>query len=100
MCTITYDTTTSDTTGELIPFFCLLIGYDRSIPGIPRYTVLGSDNSGQFGLQIANVSLSDDADYECQVGPAAYNRPIRASAHLHVLRKCPVTPIELCLLCS
>ena len=60
-------------------------GYDRSIPGIPRYSVLGSDNSGQFGLQISNVSLSDDADYECQVGPASYNKPIRASAHLHVL---------------
>jgi len=40
-----------------------------------------------FLKQILNVSLSDDADFECQVGPANYNKPIRAAAHLHVLRK-------------
>ena len=62
-------------------------GYDRSIPGIPRYSVLGSDNSGQFSLKIVNVSVADDADYECQVGPANYNKPIRAQAHLSVLRE-------------
>ena len=59
-------------------------GYDRSIPGIPRYAVLGSDESGNFSLQIGNVSLEDDADYECQVGPASYNKPIRAASHLTV----------------
>jgi len=63
----------------------LTLGYNRSIPGIPRYSVLGSENSGQFSLQIRDVTLEDDADYECQVGPASYNKPIRAPAHLHVL---------------
>lgn len=63
----------------------LTLGYSRSIPGIPRYQVLGTDNSGEFSLQISNVTLEDDADYECQVGPANYNKPIRHSAHLHVL---------------
>ena len=59
-------------------------GYDRSIPGIPRYAVLGSDDTGNFSLEISDVRLEDDADYECQVGPVNYNRPIRAPAHLTV----------------
>ena len=50
--------------------------------------MLGSDDNGDFNLQITNVTLDDDADYECQVGPASYNRPIRHRAHLHVLREC------------
>ena len=64
--------------------FYFLSGYDRSIPGIPRYAVLGSEESGNFSLQISHVSLEDDADYECQVGPANYNKPIRAMAHVTV----------------
>ena len=40
-----------------------------------------------FSLQITNVSVGDDADFECQVGPANYNSPIRGMSHLSVLRK-------------
>lgn len=47
--------------------------------------VLGSDKSGVFNLQINNASLSDEAVYECQVGPNGTNKPIRASAKLNVL---------------
>ena len=61
-----------------------ILGYDRSIPGIPRYAVLGSEESDNFSLQISNVTLEDDDDYECQVGPANYNKPIRREAHLTV----------------
>ncbi|XP_059087472.1 nephrin-like isoform X2 [Tigriopus californicus] len=71
----------------------LTLGYQRSIPGIPRYQVLGSDDSGEFSLQISGVSLDDDADYECQVGPGNFNAPIRASAHLYVLL--PPTSIQI-----
>ncbi|XP_071744729.1 nephrin [Lepeophtheirus salmonis] len=71
----------------------LTLGYDRSIPGIPRYEILGVENSGQFSLQITNVTLVDDADFECQVGPASYNKPIRASSVLSVLL--PPTSIEI-----
>ena len=48
-----------------------------------------------FFFQIVNVSLQDDADFECQVGPANYNKPIRAAAHLSVLRKFNVYFYEL-----
>jgi hypothetical protein len=62
-------------------------GYDRRLPGFPRYTVLGTDDSGIFSLQISNATLEDDAVYECQVGPSFNNRPIRASAQVSVMRK-------------
>ena len=68
-------------------------GYDRSLPGFPRYSVLGSDSSGIFSLQITNATLTDDAFYECQVGPALNNEPKRASAKLDVLRKFTNTSI-------
>ena len=67
--------------------FPLLAGYDRSLPGFPRYTVLGHDTTGVFSLKITNATLTDDATYECQVGPAPGNKPIRASARIGVLRK-------------
>ena len=73
-------------------FFNIFTGYDRSIPGIPRYAVLGSDDTGNFSLEISDVRLEDDADYECQVGPVNYNRPIRAPAHLTVQGKSLKTP--------
>ena len=66
--------------------FCFA-GYDRKLPGFPRYTVLGSDESGEYSLKVSNATLEDDAVYECQVGPATNNRPIRASARLNVMRK-------------
>ena len=70
--------------GTKCVFSLLFLGYDRTVPGKPRYSVLGTDNSGEFSLQITDVQLDDDADYECQVGPALYNQPIRHKAHLTV----------------
>jgi hypothetical protein len=48
--------------------------------------VLGHDTTGVFSLKITNATLADDSTYECQVGPAPNNRPIRASARINVLR--------------
>lgn len=65
----------------------IFAGYDRNLPGFPRYNILGDEDSGVFSLNIQNANLKDDALYECQVGPAPNNKPIRASARLHVLCK-------------
>ncbi len=65
-------------------------GYDRRIPGLDRYSVQpvnGADTNGVFNLVIENVTYEDNAEYECQVGPAQYNQPIRAKANLTVLRE-------------
>ncbi len=42
-------------------------GYNRELPGFPRYSVVGTDESGVFNLQILNATLEDEAEYECQV---------------------------------
>ena len=67
--------------------YIFFAGYDRRLPGFSRYSVLGSEETGEFSLEIVNATLEDDAIYECQVGPSFNNRPIRASARLNVMRK-------------
>ena len=68
----------------LLSFLSVIAGYDRSIPGFPRYSIIGS-NSQEYNLQIINVNLDDDAIFQCQVGPAVGNPPLLAEAHLQVL---------------
>ena len=64
------------------------VGFERRLPGFPRYSVQGSDHSGVFSLRVSNATEDDDAEFECQVGPApGGNKPIRASARLKVLRE-------------
>ncbi|XP_012863508.2 nephrin isoform X1 [Echinops telfairi] len=46
----------------------LLLGPDPRIPGFPRYHLEGDPARGEFHLYIAACDLSDDAEYECQVG--------------------------------
>ena len=65
----------------------IFLGYYRELPGFSRYSVLGSDESGVFNLQIINATLEDESVYECQVGPNGTNKPIRANAKLNVLCK-------------
>ncbi|XP_067679249.1 nephrin-like isoform X2 [Haliotis asinina] len=60
------------------------LGFDRSIPGFSRYSVVGSSQE-EFNLNIVNTQLDDDAEYRCQVLPAQNNPPIQAFAHLTVL---------------
>uniref|UniRef100_H0WPD2 Nephrin n=2 Tax=Otolemur garnettii TaxID=30611 RepID=H0WPD2_OTOGA len=46
----------------------LLLGPDPRIPGFPRYQLAGDPARGEFHLHIEACDLSDDAEYECQVG--------------------------------
>ncbi|XP_076060270.1 nephrin-like isoform X4 [Oratosquilla oratoria] len=62
-----------------------VLGFNRSIPGYPRYEMIGDHSEGEHHLRIQNASLNDDADYQCQVGPAEGHLPIRATGHLNVL---------------
>lgn len=67
-------------------FFCA-VGFSAVIPGFPRYSVLGDRSQGVYNLRISNASLEDDAEYQCQVGPAKFNSAIRANAKLTVICK-------------
>ena len=68
------------------PFF-LFTGFSEKIPGYPRYTMIGDRSYGIFNLRIQNASLEDDAEFQCQVGPAKNSDPIRTSANLTVICK-------------
>ncbi|XP_023220646.1 irregular chiasm C-roughest protein-like isoform X2 [Centruroides sculpturatus] len=54
------------------------LGSDRELRGFPRYTMVGSDEEGDFSLQITNVNLDDDAVFQCQVGAAEGVKGIRS----------------------
>ncbi|XP_017106061.2 nephrin isoform X7 [Drosophila bipectinata] len=69
------------------------LGFSAVIPGYPRYSVLGDRKQGVYNLRISNASISDDADYQCQVGPARLNSAIRANAKLTVIS--PPASIEI-----
>ncbi|KAJ8378923.1 hypothetical protein AAFF_G00232880 [Aldrovandia affinis] len=46
----------------------LLLGPQRSLPGFPRYSMIGDEKKGQYHLRIEKVALEDDSPYKCQVG--------------------------------
>ena len=60
-------------------------GSERDIPGFPRYELIGGVELGEYNLMISRVSLTDDAEYQCQVMPAGGDPALMGSAHLHVL---------------
>ncbi|XP_063589610.1 nephrin-like [Penaeus indicus] len=62
-----------------------VLGFNRTIPGYPRYEMVGDGLNGEHHLKIHNTTLHDDADYQCQVGPADGHDPLRATGHLTVL---------------
>uniref|UniRef100_A0A1I8PJC8 Ig-like domain-containing protein n=1 Tax=Stomoxys calcitrans TaxID=35570 RepID=A0A1I8PJC8_STOCA len=45
------------------------LGQHRNLSGFERYSMVGSDEEGDFSLDIFPVMLDDDARYQCQVGP-------------------------------
>ncbi|XP_031640306.1 nephrin isoform X1 [Contarinia nasturtii] len=70
------------------------LGFSAVIPGFPRYSVLGDRSQGVYNLRISNASLEDDAEYQCQVGPAKFNSAIRANAKLTVISPPSNTEIQ------
>ena len=46
------------------------LGYDRQVPGRPRYSVKWVNNEDtEYHLQIVNVTLDDEGLFSCQVAP-------------------------------
>ncbi|XP_035785542.1 uncharacterized protein LOC118463205 isoform X1 [Anopheles albimanus] len=61
------------------------LGFGNEIAGFPRFSLNQNHSDGVYNLRITNTSYDDAAQYQCQVGPAHHNRPIRAQAKLTVL---------------
>ncbi|XP_050465209.1 nephrin-like isoform X4 [Cataglyphis hispanica] len=64
--------------------FAYVIQQNGEIVGHPRLKLIGDQSAGIFNLRITDASLTDDGEYECQVGRYLRIKPIRASAHLIV----------------
>ncbi|XP_030386521.1 irregular chiasm C-roughest protein [Scaptodrosophila lebanonensis] len=63
------------------------LGTSRDLSGFERYAMVGSDEEGDYSLDIYPVMLDDDARYQCQVSPGPEGQPaIRSTfAELTVL---------------
>jgi hypothetical protein len=63
------------------------LGYDRKVPGKPRYLVTFTDNDDtEYHLRIANVTLDDEGVFACQVAPIGdWDTKLEAKAKLKVL---------------
>lgn len=72
---------------NFIQLYFLITGFSEKIPGYPRYSMIGDRSYGVFNLRIQNASLDDDAEFQCQVGPAKNSDPIRTAANLTVICK-------------
>ncbi|XP_035899953.1 irregular chiasm C-roughest protein-like isoform X1 [Anopheles stephensi] len=44
------------------------LGWHRNLSGFDRYSMVGSDEEGDYSLEIYPVMLDDEALYQCQVG--------------------------------
>ncbi|KAJ3642020.1 hypothetical protein Zmor_028484 [Zophobas morio] len=69
------------------------LGFWSVIPSLPRHSVIVDRRHGIFNLRVSNVSLEDDAKYECQVGPARSHKAIRARVRLNVIS--PPSSVEI-----
>lgn len=70
------------------------LGYDRKVPGKPRYSVIWTDNEEiEFHLSIKNVTLDDEGVFSCQVAPIGdWDTKLEAKARLTVLVPPKQTP--------
>ncbi|XP_022828505.1 irregular chiasm C-roughest protein-like isoform X2 [Spodoptera litura] len=51
------------------------LGTNRNLSGYERYSMIGSDEEGDYSLDIRDVSLEDDGLYQCQVSSGLNNEP-------------------------
>lgn len=55
------------------------LGTKRKLVGFERYSMIGSDEEGDYSLQIYPVTLDDNARFQCQVSPGSYGKYISIS---------------------
>ncbi|XP_022648172.1 nephrin-like [Varroa jacobsoni] len=70
-----------------------VLGYESVIPGFPRYQMVIDEPRGIYNLRLNQVTLDDEAEYQCQVGPVPDHQAIWAAAYVTVL--VPPKQIEL-----
>ncbi|XP_066981573.1 nephrin-like [Macrobrachium rosenbergii] len=61
------------------------LGFERHVPGYPRYSYSGDPSKGEHHLIIKGVTLEDDGEYQCQVGPTMKTSAIWSAANVTVM---------------
>ncbi|KAJ0170535.1 hypothetical protein K1T71_013906 [Dendrolimus kikuchii] len=51
------------------------LGTHRNLSGYDRYSMVGSDEEGDYSLDIRDVTLEDDGNYQCQVSSGLNGEP-------------------------
>ncbi|XP_049882142.1 irregular chiasm C-roughest protein-like isoform X2 [Pectinophora gossypiella] len=51
------------------------LGTNRNLSGFERYSMVGSDEEGDYSLDIRDVALEDDGRYQCQVSSGLNGEP-------------------------
>lgn len=68
------------------------LGQNRSLPGFPRMSMVGSDSARDWDLEISPVQLEDEAVYQCQVTSARGTMPPIRSATARLIVLIPSGP--------
>ncbi|VDO92193.1 unnamed protein product [Soboliphyme baturini] len=71
-----------------------ILGSSRSLPAYPRYSMVGSSVKGEYHLEIKNVSLSDDAVYQCTLAKGV-DQPEESSQPVRLTVIVPPTYVQL-----
>ncbi|KYB28679.1 irregular chiasm C-roughest protein isoform X2 [Tribolium castaneum] len=71
------------------------LGTHRNLSGFDRYSMIGSDEEGDYSLDIYPVTLDDDAKYQCQVSPGPQGQPGIRSHYATVTVLVPPDPPKI-----
>ncbi|XP_075987814.1 irregular chiasm C-roughest protein-like [Anticarsia gemmatalis] len=71
------------------------LGMHRHLNGYERYKMIGSDEEGDYSLDIREVTLDDDALYQCQVSSGSRGEPAIRSRYARLLVLVPPEPPKI-----
>ncbi|CAH0718480.1 unnamed protein product, partial [Brenthis ino] len=71
------------------------LGLHRELSGYDRYKMIGSDEEGDYSLDIRDVTLEDDAKYQCQVSSGLRGEPAIRSRYARLTVLVPPEPPKI-----
>ncbi|CAH2240786.1 irregular chiasm C-roughest protein-like [Pararge aegeria] len=71
------------------------LGLHRELSGYDRYKMIGSDEEGDYSLDIREVTLDDDAKYQCQVSSGLRGEPAIRSRYARLTVLVPPEPPKI-----
>ncbi|CAK1595000.1 unnamed protein product [Parnassius mnemosyne] len=71
------------------------LGLHRDLSGYDRYKMIGSDEEGDYSLDIREVTLEDDAKYQCQVSSGLRGEPAIRSRYARLTVLVPPEPPKI-----